>query len=137
MFRTFLFHLFHSALFYFRSNQFIPLPVNVDNLDRIIFFIIETDTVLLFTTVSLFGPTKHLIISFALMDIQKFCNQRIHLSSRSVKYVNIQKQKESEVKSMGIFSGLFKSRDKPQNRTSGRSEERRVGKECRCRLYAE
>ena len=38
MFRTFLFHLFHSALFYFRSNQFIPLPVNVDNLDRIIFF---------------------------------------------------------------------------------------------------
>jgi hypothetical protein len=53
------------------------------------------------------------------MDIQKFCNQRIHLSSRSVKYVNIQKQKESEVKSMGIFSGLFKSRDKPQNRTSG------------------
>ena len=38
MFRTFLFHLFHSALFYFRSNQFIPLPVNVDNLDRIILF---------------------------------------------------------------------------------------------------
>ena len=38
MFRTFLFHLFHSALFYFGSNQFIPLPVNVDNLDRIIFF---------------------------------------------------------------------------------------------------
>ena len=34
MFRTFLFHLFHSALFYFRSNQFIPLPVNVDNLEN-------------------------------------------------------------------------------------------------------
>ena len=29
MFQDFLFHLFHSALFYFRSNQFIPLPVNV------------------------------------------------------------------------------------------------------------
>ena len=56
-----------------------------------ILFIIEADTVLLFAAIFLFRPTKHFIISFDLMDIQKGCNQRIHLSPRSVKYLDIQK----------------------------------------------